>query len=118
MREIDISNILLDRLQSFGAIKWHKSLNHSFYIKFRDIRLGSIRISNHRSRERYHYTYEIFVKDKDIERRIEEIVEGITMKAKWIKNFDPEKFIVFDVDERIYIEVENFSEYKNHILKK
>lgn len=118
MKEIDISNALIARLESFGAIKWHKNANHSFYIKFRDIRLGSIRIANHRGRERYHYTYEIFVSDKDIEQKIEEIVEGVTMKAKWIRGFDPKKFIVFDTDSRQYVEVENFREYKEIILKK
>jgi len=118
MKEIDISNILFSRLESCGAIKWHKNANHSFYLKFRDVRLGSIRIANHRGRERYHYTYEIFVKDKDIEQKIEEIVESVTMKARYINGFDPEKFIVFDRETRQYIEVDNFTEYKNRILKK
>lgn len=118
MKEIDISYTLLDRLESYGAIKWHKTAGHSFYIKFRDVRLGSIRIANHRGREKYHYTYEIFVNDQDIERKIEEIVEGVSMKAKWIVRFDPKKFIVFDTDSRQYVEVESFKEYKNHILKK
>lgn len=117
MREIDISNILVSRLESLGAIKWHKNANHSFYIKFRDVRLGSIRIANHRGRERYHYTYEIFVSDKDIETKIEEIVEGVTMKAKFIRGFDPEKYIVFDREDRQYIEVDDFTEYRNRILK-
>lgn len=117
MKEIDISNILISRLESLGAIKWHKNANHSFYIKFRDVRLGSIRIANHRGRERYHYTYEIFVNDRDIESKIEEIVEAVTMKAKMTRGFDPEKFIVFDREERRYIEVESFAEYRNRILK-
>lgn len=117
MREIDISNALVDRLESFGAIKWYKNDNHSFYIKFRDVRLGSIRIANHRGRERYHYTFEIFVNDKDIESRIEEIVETVMRKAKFIRGFDPEKFVVFDSESRQYIEVADFAEYKRHILK-
>lgn len=118
MKEIEISNILVGRLESLGAIKWHKNVNHSFYIKFRDVRLGSIRIANHQGRERYHYTYEIFVTDKDIESKIEEIVEAVTMKARWITGFDSEKFIVFDRESRQYVEVQGFVEYKNHILKK
>lgn len=117
MREIDISNILISRLESLGAIKWHKNANHSFYIKFKDVRLGSIRIANHQGRERYHYTHEIFVSDKDIESKIEEIVEAVTMKAKWVRGFDPKKFIVFDKDSRQYVEVEDFEEYRKCILK-
>lgn len=118
MREIDISNILVERLHSLGAIKWHKNKNHSFYIKFKDVRLGSIRIANHRGREQYHYTFEIFVSDKDLEQKIEEIVESVKMKAKRITGFDSEKYIVFDTEARQYIEVDNFEEYKNYILKR
>lgn len=118
MREIDISNILASRLSSLGAIKWHKNKNHSFYIKFKDVRLGSIRIANHRGREQYNYTYEVFVTDSDVERRIEEIVEGVTRKAKSIPDFDAEKYIVFSRESKQYIEVDSFEEYKDIILKR
>lgn len=117
MRAIDISNILVGRLESLGAIKWHKTKGHSFYIKFRDVRLGSIRIADHRGRDRYHYTFEIFVHDHDIESRIEEIVESVARKARYIRGFDPEKYIVFDRGSRRYMEVPDFAEYRRHILK-
>jgi hypothetical protein len=54
---------LLNNLRHLGAIKWHSNTT-SFYIKFRDIRIGSVRLSNHNSRERYNYTYE-YKSDKD-----------------------------------------------------
>jgi len=116
--ELYISNVLVESLKNYGSIKWHKNSNHSFYIKFRDVRLGSIRIANHRGRDRYHYTYEIFKSDKDIERKIDDIVNAVIDKSQRIYNFDPEKYIVFDIKERKYKEVNGFREYKEAILNK
>lgn len=118
MNEKQISLILLDRLTEFGVIKWHKNENHSFYLKFRDVRLGSIRISNHKGRQKYHYTYEIYKSDKDLERKIEDIVESIKAKANKIRNFNPENWIVWDKENRGYKIVENFTDYKNNIWGK
>lgn len=117
-KEIFISDVLIESLKNYGAIKWHKNDNHSFYIKFRDVRLGSIRIANHRGRERYHYTYEIYKQDKDLERKIDDVINSVISKSKSLKNFEPNKFIVFDKDSRTYKEVKTFKEYKNAIWNK
>jgi hypothetical protein len=116
--ELFISDILYSSLEKYGAIKWHKSKDHSFYIKFKDVRLGSIRISNHKGREKYHYTYELYRNDKDIDRKIDDVVESIIKKSKTIKDFDPKKYIVFDKDSWSYKEVKTLDNYKNIILKK
>lgn len=118
MKEIQISDILIIRLKDYGIIKWHKNDNHSFYLKFRDVRLGSIRIANHKGRERYHYTYEIFNSDKDIHRKIEDICESIKNKSSTLNNFNPEKWIVWDKEKRGYKEVKNYQEYKDSIWSK
>lgn len=115
MMEKTISEYIFERLRDFGAIKWHKNKNHSFYIKFKDVRLGSIRISNHQGREQYRYTYEIFKSERDVERKMEDVIASIISKSKEIYNFNPEKYIVFDKENRCYIEVENFQQYKDHI---
>ena len=88
-KELYISDVLVESLKDYGAIKWHKNDNHSFYIKFRDVRLGSIRIANHKGRNKYHYTYEIYKDDKDIERKIDDTIHSIIEKSKSIKDFNP-----------------------------
>ena len=113
--ELYISDVLFESLRDWGAIKWHKNENHSFYIKFKDVRLGSIRIANHKGRDRYHYTYEIFKEDKDIERKIDDIVESIKKKAETIRDFDPIRYIVFDKKKRTYKVVKSLEEYKKAI---
>lgn len=116
MNKFKIFETLYNRLEEYGAIKWHKSLNKSYYIKFKDVRLGSIRIADHKGRNKYNYTYEIYQNDKDIECKIEKIVNQIMDKSKRIYNFNPKKFIVFYINN--YIEVENLREYKEVIFKK
>ena len=118
LREIDISDILFERLKDYGAIKWHKNDNHSFYLKFKDCRLGSIRIANHRGRERYHYTYEIFKNDKDVMRKIEDTIQSVIRKSETLSDFDPNKFLVFDVGTRQYKEVPDYRSYKDAVLRR
>lgn len=117
-KELYISDILFESLRDFGAIKWHKNDNHSFYIKFKDVRLGSIRIANHKGRQKYHYTYEIYKDDKDLERKIDDIVKSIKTKSRSITGFNPNKFIIFDKKSRSYKEVKNLQEYKSSIWSK
>lgn len=118
MNEKQISESLYRWLEPYGIIKWHKNSSHSFYLKFKDVRLGSIRIANHKGRERYHYTYEIFVKDKDVESRMEEIIQAVQRKSEKIANFDPEKYVVWDTEQRIYKEVPDFKSYQSVIFKR
>lgn len=118
MNELQINRMLYKRLEEYGAINWHKSRGHSFYIKFRDVRLGSIRIASHKGRDRYRYTYEIYTCQKDIEKEISKIVESIKTKISTIQYFDPQKYVVFDPNIRQYKEVHSIAEYKDYILKK
>ena len=117
-KELYISDILISALEKYGAIKWHKNKNHSFYIKFKDVRLGSIRIANHKGRERYNYTYEIYTNDVDIDEKINNIVNSIINKTKTIYNFNSDKYIIFDKKDRKYKEVKTLQEYKNYIFNK
>lgn len=117
-KELFLSDVLFERLRDYGAIKWHKNQSHSFYIKFKDVRLGSIRIANHPGRDRYRYTYEIFISDEDIERKIDDIVQGVIEKSESIAGFDPNKYIVFDEASWQYKEVKSFDQYQKAIWKK
>jgi hypothetical protein len=116
--ELYISDVLFESLKDYGAIKWHKNSNHSFYIKFKDTRLGSIRISNHRGIGRYHYTYEIHVHSNDIDGKIKEVADSIIEKSKSIRGFDPNKYVVFNSSTRRYEEVKNFNDYREVIYKR
>lgn len=114
----DVNNILLKELETFSPIKWHCNRN-SFYIKFRDVRLGSIRISDHKGRGKYHYTYEVFVNDDpSVNDTMRSIIERVYLKAKGLNDFDPDKYIVFDENDWRYKEVPDEEAYRNYILKR
>lgn len=111
-----ITEHLLKELKQFGAIDWHKSKHSSRYIKFKDTRLGSIRIADHTGRSGYKYTYELT--NLSTEEEIQNVVDAVVLKSKTIPNFDGTKYIVFSKWQGIYVEAPDFKAYKNHILKK
>ena len=105
----------------YGALEWRKSKYNSYYIKFKDTRLGSIRIADHDGRKKYSYTYQVFTQNKtkdELGIEIETIIEKIKIKSKMIKNFDPHKYIVYDTKINQYIRLNKKKEYYDHILKK
>ena len=113
----ECKNKLLELLKDYGSMLWHTSKHNSVYIKFKDTRLGSIRISDHSGRDKYNYTYEIFVNEIDnIDEKINEIVNSIICKSKRILNFNSEKFIVYS--NGTYLELKNLKEYKKFILER
>ena len=117
MNEKEISESLFRWLEPYSVIKWHKNRNHSFYLKFRDVRLGSIRVSNHPGRELYRYTYKLYRQDEEIEKKISDVVSKVIAKSETIKNFDPKKFIVWDKENKVYKEVADYKTYRATILK-
>lgn len=110
----DIFDQLMKELKPLGAIKWHTSKTNSIYIKFKDVRLGSIRISDHKGRKKYNYTYEL-TNTNTIE-TVNNVIQLIKEKSKTLSNFDPEKYIVYSSRERCYLEVSNYETYKDYIL--
>lgn len=111
-----IAKYLLKVLKPFGAIEWHESRHSSQYIKFRDVRLGSIRIADHTGRQKYSYTYELT--DESTQTEIDQVVNKIILKSKSLLDFHPQKYIVYSEKYRTYVEAKDFKTYKNHILKK
>ena len=118
MEILKVRDKLFNQLQEFGAIKWHKSSYGSCYIKFKDTRLGSIRISDHEGRQKYTYKYEVHVNGHNISGQIDAIVKAVKEKTESLHGFDPERFIVWSNLKGMYEEVPNFQEYKKRILKK
>ena len=112
----ETANYLLANLKSIGAIKWHTSTHGSMYIKFKDVRLRSIRISDHKGRTQYNYTYELT--DISTSKEIDSVIQLIKAKSRTISNFNPEHYIVFDPNQRGYKQLDNFEQYKDHILKR
>lgn len=111
----DIFDQLMEELKPLGAIKWHTSKTNSIYIKFKDVRLGSIRISDHKGRKQYNYTYEL--NQHSTKPHILNVIRSIKSKARTLSNFNPEHFIVYSKTQQRYIQLNNFNEYKNYILK-
>jgi len=108
---------LMTELKPYGALHWHTSQFRSAYIKFRDTRIGSIRISDHSGRQKYSYTWDLVEGECDQE-KLDLVVAEIKEKAGNINNFDPEKFVVFNKDEGQYITLDTRVEYDNYILRK
>ena len=116
-----VNDAFMSVLKPYGALEWHKSKYNSYYIKFKDIRLGSIRIADHDGRKKYSYTYQVFTQNKtkdELRIEIETIIEKIIIKSKMIKNFDPHKYIVYDTKINQYIRLNKKKEYYDYILKK
>lgn len=116
-----VNDAFMSVLKPYGALEWHKSKYNSYYIKFKDTRLGSIRIADHDGRKKYSYTYQVFTQNKikdELRIEIETIIEKIIIKSKMIKNFDPHKYIVYDTKINQYIRLNKKKEYYDHILKK
>ena len=116
-----VNDAFMSVLKPYGALEWHKSKYDSYYIKFKDVRLGSIRIADHNGRKKYSYTYQVFTQNKtkdELRIEIETIIEKIIIKSKMIKNFDQHKYIVYDTKINQYIRLNKKKEYYDHILKK
>ena len=110
----DIFEQLMKELKPLGAIKWHTSKTNSIYIKFKDVRLGSIRISDHKGRKQYNYTYEL--NENSTKSNILAVIGSIKAKSRILSNFNPENFIVYSKTQQMYIQLKSLNEYKNHVL--
>ena len=110
----DIFEQLMKELKPLGAIKWHTSKTNSIYIKFKDVRLGSIRISDHKGRTQYNYTYEL--NQHNTKPDILAVIGNIKAKSRILSNFNPENFIVYSKTQQRYIQLKSFNEYKDHVL--
>ncbi len=116
-----VNDAFMSVLKQYGALEWHKSKYDSYYIKFKDVRLGSIRIADHNGRKKYSYTYQVFTQNKtkdELITEIENIIEKIIIKSKIIDNFNPNIYIVYNSNTNQYITLKTREDYKNHILKK
>lgn len=106
----------LEALKDYGILLWHTSSNgKSTYLKFKDSRLGTIRISNHECQKKYNYSC-CFNYDVDSEKTKQEIVEKIKERAKQIKGFNKNKFIVKSINGVDYEEVQTLREYRLVIM--
>ncbi len=109
---IKAMNFFIEKLSSCGIFVWHKASNgKSTYLKFRDVRLGTIRISNHKCLEKYNYTT-TFNYEEEGERELNEIVKKIKEKRSQISGFDKQKFIVKRRDGKGFEEVNTLREYR------
>jgi hypothetical protein len=113
----DIVDEFIYRLDYIGAFVWHQSkTTESFYIKFKDERLGSIRISDHKGKEKLKYKNEVIVGE---EFDFNLICENILKKTNELEDFDPNKFIVYDPYNGYGNHgIDNIKAYENFVLKR
>ena len=104
---------LYENLKHLGCIQWHNNTT-SYYLKFNDCRIGSIRLSNHNSRKKYNYKINVIEPDGNFKKyQMDNIIEIIHNKVLKLKSFHPKKCIVYKNGRYHQI---NKNEYKNHIL--
>lgn len=115
MQVRQIYNLLLGALQSYGSIPWYSAATGSMYIKFRDTRLGFIRIADHPARGQYSYKYELSPDSTNDE--IDEVYFAVIQRSHTISGFNPQVFVVYDQYLRQYIELDTLEGYREFILK-
>jgi len=114
-----VSKRLLKELKPFGAIDWHTSKNDSRYIKFRDCRIGSIRIADHDGRKSYKYKFNIDTnKVTDLDREVMIMTLQIKTAIQFIGDFNPENYIVYNNNYGGYVKLDNYEQYKEVVLNK
>lgn len=83
----EIVNLLLIELSSIGIMKWHVSKHGSVYLKFKDLRLGSIRVSDHIGRPKYNYRYKLIHGSTYSD--VMKVIVSVISHSWSIDNFDP-----------------------------
>lgn len=116
MKTIEIRDNLFKALKDYGAVKWHRSKHDSFYIKFKDTRLGSIRISDHKGRTKYSYTYELYSDSKTLLNDIHNTINSIKEKVNNLYLFNKNNHVAF-IDSK-WVWLQSYNDWKNFILKK
>ena len=114
MNTYDSSDYLFNNLKHLGCIKWHNNAT-SYYLKFKDCRIGSIRLSNHQSRKRYNYKFEYIKPNGKFEKKkLDEIIDKVHIRVLELQGFNPNKYIVYKNGE--YTEIKE-KDYRKHILE-
>lgn len=120
--EEKIARYVIDYMSDYGLILWHVSKHDSVYLKFKDTRLGSIRIANHKSTKKYTYKYEInsTSRNADIRGYVKSVIyyNVTNLVLNRLENFDKDKYIVYSEELKSYIELDTYEQFRNHILKK
>lgn len=78
MRQVSPDEIVAEltaRMFDLGIYVYHRALGSSRYLKFSDPKMGSIRVADHRQRERYNYTWNVWL--DEVERPFRSIRKGI-----------------------------------------
>lgn len=105
-------NYLLKNLESYGVLHWYTaSSGKSVYLKFKDHRLGTIRISNHKNVRQEHYAWDLNYLELN-KYKLDKIIEQVGEKSKKIPKFNPNKFMVYNQRVEKTVCVQTFSEYR------
>ena len=115
------ADYLLNNLSCLGAFLWYKSQKTgSAYIKFKDARLGSIRVADHPSRERYSYKYDLTVPLNQY--MVDHVITSVQNHANKLVNptFEKNQYILYNKNSRTYEEkfFKSFEEFKKAFFNK
>lgn len=118
-----VKALLLEALAEFYPFSWHTSKNKSEYIKFRNSKLGSIRIADHKSRDKYSYKYDINIEPDnqiDIPDIIQEVYKAVKETAlnKHLMDKELSEYVVWANSKDEYITVGTQQEYEYYVFKK
>lgn len=89
-----IAERLIKLLAEVGikAYIWHKANAGSVYIRFEDNRMGSIRIANHKERDRYKYKFNIRT-------------DGKHKKGHWVNEDDNWRYYISDSHYKLLVPI-------------
>ena len=113
MNVYEARKYLVEELKHLGALDWHNN-KVSYYIKFKDCRIGSIRLSNHGSRKIYKYKFDyIKPNGKYLKNKLDEIIDDVHKRVLELDNFNPNEHRVYKDGK--YVEIRKEC-YRSHIL--
>lgn len=82
-----------NKTKHLGAILWHNNRD-SYYVKFKDNRIGSMRISNHPGRSQYSYKWDLRIDDVTTD-LLDNIAETIEIYVKSLSCYNPDNYVSF-----------------------
>lgn len=111
-----VRNYLLKELKDYGILVWHiSSSNKSIYLKFRDHRVGTIRLSNHEKKGCYEFCWELDYTNST-KTQADGLVWAVKEKIKTLENFNPNTYIVFNRRIHKFVKVKNIEEYRRQTM--
>ena len=107
-----VRNFLMKELKDYGILVWHiSSSNKSIYLKFRDHRVGTIRLSNHEKKDCYDFCWELNY-ETSTKKQADSLVWAVKEKIKTLEGFNQNVYIVYNRRICKFVKARNMEEYR------